>query len=196
MGYYIRVLSKSDECPSFHWLCEKLDKADLLLVEGIDDNWTELTLQSEGTDIVLIDRVSTAPGTLGADEIEEFLEDLEQEDPQSAVEWLKGYLPNVKAIYTFQILDAIYERDGWNCFHKFRNALWNKTGGIIQADLEGFTNERGYHILWQFSESVTGDWWMAILENGDWKNFQMDLGNPEHRKAFKQGKVPPGISTI
>ena len=34
------------------------------------------------------------------------------------------------------------------------------------ADHEGFSNEEGFHILWQFSNSVKGTWWMGVLKDG------------------------------
>ena len=62
----------------------------------------------------------------------------------------------------------------------------------MQADREGFSNEDGYHILWQFSESAKGDWWMGVLRDGSWTHFQMDLGNLKQRESFFQGLVPDG----
>jgi len=75
------------------------------------------------------------------------------------------------------------------------DALREHAGGIQQADGEGFSNEDGFHILWQFSEKATGSWWMAVLdETGKWVTYPMDLGNEKHRKAFKEGRIPPGVS--
>jgi hypothetical protein len=75
-----------------------------------------------------------------------------------------------------------------------KDSIHAQVGGIIQADHEGFTEERGFQILWQFSDSVTGPWWMAVLRDGKWIRFQMDLGNRKHRKAFLAGKVPDGVT--
>ena len=74
-----------------------------------------------------------------------------------------------------------------------RSAVWSAAPAILQADGEGFSNEDGYHILWQFSDSVSGKWWMGVLENGKWVHFQMDLGNPQHRSAFLAGEVPAAV---
>jgi hypothetical protein len=35
---------------------------------------------------------------------------------------------------------------------------------------------------------------MAVLRDGKWIRFQMDLGNRKHRKAFLAGKVPDGVT--
>ena len=78
---------------------------------------------------------------------------------------------------------------------------WKRTppelrDAIIQADLEGFTNEEGYHILWQFSDSVSGPWNMGVLQDDTWYHFRMDLGDPAHRAAFLDGEMPADLSVI
>ncbi len=86
MGYYIRILSKSDTCPSFNTLYASLGNRDLSLVKGGDAEWTELGIQYHGIDIAVVDRQTTVPGTVGAEEIEEFLEEIEKAKPESAAE--------------------------------------------------------------------------------------------------------------
>jgi hypothetical protein len=114
-------------------------------------------------------------------------------EPISAADWLRAYFPIVRTIYAFQVLNTIYSGNGWEVLGAAKNTIWAGAGGVIQADGEGFSNEEGYHILWQFSDDVSGDWWMAVLEDGDWVPFQMDLGDPAHRSAFKAGRVPDGV---
>ncbi len=63
---------------------------------------------------------------------------------------------------------------------------------ILQADSEGFSNEGGYHILWQFNDSVEGPWWMGVLRDGKWTHFEMDLGNQKQRESFLLGLIPEG----
>jgi hypothetical protein len=75
-----------------------------------------------------------------------------------------------------------------------RDGIRETVGGIIQADSEGFSNEAGFQILWQFSRSAKGPWWMAVMKNGEWVTFQMELGNRKHREAFCRGEVPQGIT--
>ena len=69
-------------------------------------------------------------------------------------------------------------------------------GAVIQADGEGFTNEEGFHIVWQFSDSVSGPWNMGVLQDGTWHHFKMDLGDPGHREAFLNGEMPDGLTAI
>ena len=74
-----------------------------------------------------------------------------------------------------------------------KDLIFTQVVGIIQADREGFSDEKGYHILWQFSNSVKRPWWMSVLKDGQWVRFQMDLGNRKHRAAFFRGQVPAGV---
>lgn len=99
-------------------------------------------------------------------------------------------------IYAFRLLSGTDVNDGWSRLHSVYNAVWQAAGGILQSDGEGFSNEAGYTILWQFSEAATGSWNVGVLSDGRWVNFEIDLGNSEHREAFLQGKVPAGVRLL
>ena len=61
----------------------------------------------------------------------------------------------------------------------------------------GFSNDDGYHILWQFSDKINGDWHCAILnEMNEWERFQMDLGDKVQRKEFQAGRVPARATRV
>ncbi len=69
-------------------------------------------------------------------------------------------------------------------------------GGILRADLEGFRNEEGFQITWEFVDRVKGECAMAVLDPNDhWIAFRMDLGNKQHREAFCEGRIPSGLQT-
>jgi hypothetical protein len=137
------------------------------------------------------------PGELGSDELKEFIEGIEGCEPVSAVGWLQEFLPRVKAIYAIQILHGADHKDCWTTIHGLQGEIWNLTRGILQADGEGFGNEEGHHILWQFSNRVEGLFAMAVLgTDGNWIPFEMDLGNLEQRVDFKSGKVPRGAKLL
>jgi hypothetical protein len=102
----------------------------------------------------------------------------------------------VKTIYAFQHLQGSETEEGSNALHGLRSALWERGDAIIQADGEGFTNEDGYHIIWQFSDSVSGPWKMGVLQDGVWRHFSMDLGDPDHRNAFLKGTVPDDLTSV
>ena len=98
----------------------------------------------------------------------------------------------MKCIYAFQVLSGTYQTNGWEILGVVKDCIWSAAPSIVQADNEGFSNEDGYHILWQFEDSVDGDWSMAVLRDGQWQRFEMDLGNHKHRESFFEGKIPSG----
>jgi hypothetical protein len=156
--------------------------------------WTQVSLvHATGEVVAEIERNTASDGDLVIEEIEEFLEEIEDCEPASAAAWLAEYLPQVKTIYAFQLLNGTEEEQGWQILGAAKDAIFQQVGGIIQADDEGFTEETGHQILWQFSNSVQGPWWMAVLRDGEWIRFQMELGNRKHRAAFLKGEVPDGV---
>lgn len=197
MGYYIRILGTQDTDIHLDELLDNL-KADgliakLAFAEGnTPDKWTLLQVANEeGEALAQIERNPVIDGELGQEELDEFRKIVEDCKPSSAANWLKHYFNNVKVIYAFQMLNAAFEGENYEIVNSIRTKIWNRTGGIFQADGEGFSNEEGYHILWQFSDNVAGDWSCAVLNaSGDWDKFVMDLGDKTQRKEFQDGKVP------
>ncbi len=201
MPYSTRVLSKDDAFPSIEELTEVLRAAHpdfrLTLESGEEDDWESLLLSSEDeVEVAVLERNPVFNGSLGQDEIADFLEDLRDAKPDSGVQWLTDYLAEVKTIYAFQHLQGAELVDGGNALHALRSALWERGDAIIQADGEGFTNEEGFHIVWQFSDSVSGPWNMGVFRDGLWHHFKMDLGDPDHRAAFLNGDVPDDLSAV
>jgi hypothetical protein len=91
----------------------------------------------------------------------------------------------------------VEEEGGWDAVHAVQWEIWMTLGGILQADGEGFSNEDGYHILWQFPEDAAGTLNAAVLgPTHRWIPFEMDLGDPEHRRAFLAGQVPQGARRL
>jgi hypothetical protein len=197
VGYYIRILSPSERVPSVAEIKKAASDANLtalLQVEsGSEENWTQIILSHEGgPEIAIIERNFESSDDLVHDEIDEFVEEIADCKPQSAAAWLAEYLPSIRTIYAFQLLSGTDVKNGWDILGNVKNSVFAQVGGIFQADGEGFSNEAGYHILWQFSNSVKGSWWMGVLRDGEWVHFQMDLGNKKHREAFFNGEVPKG----
>jgi hypothetical protein len=200
VGYYIRILSPSDQVPSIARIRTALAEENLagtLTVEsGSEDDWTQISLAhaANGPSIANIERDFASSGDLVSEEIEEFLEDIAECKPPTAAAWLAEYLPTVRTIYAFQLLSGTDVKNGWAILGKVKDSIFNQVGGILQADGEGFSDEEGYHILWQFSNSAKGPWWMGVLKDGEWVHFQMDLGNKKQRVAFFRGEVPDGVT--
>jgi hypothetical protein len=201
MSYYSRVLSKDPEFPAFEDLLAKIavdhPEFKLAIESGDEDEWESLLLSSlDNVEVALLERNPVTPGSVGEDMIADFIEDTREAQPESAAVWLAEYLAEVQTIYAIQHLQGAFTEDGSNALHALRSMLWERGDAIIQADNEGFTNEDGYHILWQFSDSVVGPWNMGILQDETWYHFTMDLGDPDHREAFLSGEVPFDITPI
>ena len=199
MPYYIRSLTTGSAVPPLPELRKRLPREqDLLLQSGEEDNWSQLILRHKtGEEIAVIERNPVRPGELGQDELDEFIDEVRNEKPESAAKWLAQFLPRVKVIYAFQVLHAADANGGWEGIRSLQNYIWDTLGGIFQADLEGFSNEQGHHILWQFIKDHTGPWQMAVLDSENrWIAFEMDLGNLEHKNAFLSGRVPDGVKRL
>ena len=201
MPYYTRVLSKDEEFPAFEELAEFIRGTHpdfkLTLESGEEEEWESLLLSgNDEVEVAVLERNPVFDGSTGQDEIADFLEDIQDCQPESGVEWLTDYLAEVKTVYAFQHLQGAEMVDGGNALHALRAHLWERGDAIIQADNEGFTNEEGFHIVWQFSDSVSGPWNMGVYKDDLWHHFKMDLGDPDHRAAFLAGEVPDDLSAI
>jgi hypothetical protein len=197
MPYYIRVLGTQNPDIQIDELIDTLKSENLsakfAIAEGEQPNkWTIIEVANEhGNTLTQIERNPVIEGELGQEELEEFRENIQDYKPSSAVNWLDNFFDKVKVIYAFQLLDAAFNDNNFEIISAIKNYIWNKTSGILQADNEGFSNDDGYHILWQFSDNVNGEWSCAIINSaGQWERFKMDLGDKVQRQEFWDGKVP------
>ncbi|MEM8884279.1 MAG: hypothetical protein AAGD14_09435 [Planctomycetota bacterium] len=194
MSYYIRVLSTATGAPAPHELAP--DGHDAQSASGEED-WPALRVQTAaGREIAVVERNPVLPGSLGEEEIGTFLEEIDEAEPASARAWLTDYLPRVRTIFAVQVLCGPEQEEEWDALQEVVSTLWHFAPGIIQSDGEGFTNEEGYHILWQFADDVDGPWTMAVLDRETWVPFQMRLDDAEHRAAFRAGRVPAGAMQL
>ena len=203
MGYYIRILGITDPNIHIDELIKGLSNDGLTAKFDLDptespDNWTVIGVANlVGVELIQIERNPVIKGELGQEEIEEFRKDIKDCKPNSAVKWLDKYFDKVKVIYAFQLLNAAMEDGNFEIVGSVKATIWNKLGGLLQADNEGFSNEDGYHILWQFADNVTGEWSMSVKNIiGKWTNFTMDLGDKKQREEFWSGKVPQSATKL
>jgi hypothetical protein len=201
LGYYTRVLSKDESFPAFEELAELIRAQHpgfrLSIESGDEEEWESLLLSSvDEVEVAVIERNPVFDGSTGQDEIADFLDETQDCKPETGVAWLAEYLEEIKTVYAFQHLQGADTEEGGNALHALRSALWERGDAIIQADGEGFTNEEGFHIVWQFSGSVSGPWNMGVLLDDTWHHFKMDLGDPDHREAFLNGDVPEDLSIL
>jgi hypothetical protein len=201
MPYYTRVLTKQEEFPSLEELAQFVRSEHpgykLTLEEGTEEDWESLLLSgTDEVEVAVLERSPVFDGSSGQDDVADFIIDIEDCKPDTGVEWLTEYLGEVKTIYAFQHLQGAETVDGSNALHALRSHLWERGDAILQADGEGFTNEDGFHIVWQFSDSISGPWNMGVYKDDIWFHFKMDLGDPDHRAAFLAGEVPEDLSAV
>ncbi|HEX8623690.1 MAG TPA: hypothetical protein VF782_01290 [Allosphingosinicella sp.] len=195
MGYYLRVLSPDERAVAAGILTEAAAGFGCRITGGTPSgDWSFFEVVNRSGEIpCTVERNVVEKGSIGEEEISAFKEEIADCLPRAGAEWLRAYLENVRTIYVIQVFDEVYSDDGWSAVRGIMEAIRDVAGGIIQADGEGFSNEEGYQILWQFSDHVDGEWWMAVLHGSRWEKFKMDLGNKAHRSAFKAGEIPVGV---
>jgi len=197
MSYYIRILGT--ENPDIHLdeILEALDNEGLTARIGVreketPEKWSYIELKNEKDKVLaVIERDAVNDGGLGKEELDEFRETIFDFQPATAAKWLNSFFDRVQVIYAFRLLSIGMEEENYPIITTTQSCIWEKVKGILQADDEGFSNEEGYHILWQFTDDAEGPWSCAVLNaEGQWENFTMELSDAAQQKAFKQGLVP------
>ncbi len=198
MSYYIDVLTPSTERLAIEDIRREalkyLPECEVFLNEGTEAEWEELIVWINEDDPVCT--IGCTPFTKGESDDTDLgwmLWDIGECEPASAVAWLRNYLPRANTMYRFRFLTRAFDDTDNGLTSALIRWIHEKRGGIIRAENEGYTNEDGHHILWQFSDRVSGPWECAVLRaDGTWDSFIMDLGSIAQRIAFKAGKVPDG----
>jgi hypothetical protein len=122
MPYYTRVLSKDAEFPQFDELADFISSSHpdykLTVEEGTEEEWESLLLSgNDEVEVAILERNPVANGSIGQDEIAEFLEETQDCKPETGVEWLHEFLAEVKTVYAFQHLQGSETVDGGNALH-------------------------------------------------------------------------------
>lgn len=109
MGYYVRVLSPAVSRVPANDLSSLVQTSFLRVEAGTSEEWEQLVLNhQDGREIALIERNEVVDGSLADQEIGEFIEEIGDWKPISAVAWLRNYLRQVKTVYAFQVLSGVY----------------------------------------------------------------------------------------
>ncbi|RZJ88158.1 MAG: hypothetical protein EOO60_11410 [Hymenobacter sp.] len=203
MPYYIRVLGVHYLDIQLNNLIKRVESEGLSPMFALPEDeqpasWTWLSVSDRERDeeLMVIERNPIIEGELGWEELEEFRESVPNFLPASAAVWLSSYFGQVRVIYALQILNAVESDSAWDIVGAIKTAIWEIVGGIIQADAEGCSNEQGAHILWQFSDDVSGDYNMAVWHEGKWITFTMQLDDLKQREAFLSGQLPASAQLL
>jgi hypothetical protein len=116
-------------------------------------------------------------------------------EPAVNTQWVMQYLTRVQTVYMFRCSNSAPDTNLELVRDIVDSLQHDEDGGLLYAELEGWSNEEGYQITWEFSDRVSGSWWMALRRDDGWETFQMELGNRAHRQAFKSGQVPAGVES-
>jgi hypothetical protein len=196
MTYDVRLVSLSNHSVSIAQLQSLVDDCRLEVVEDDGCNWSQVLVTSlAGDEICMLGRA----GKRGmAREIDWLLDDLRDRQPRSSAIWAANYLRSARALYGCSYLSF-----GLSSAHASvpSSLMWAIQtivgGGILHAEGQGFSNEDGYQITWEFSDKVAGHRQMAVLgSSGRWHTFEMDLADARHRDTFRMGECPFGVEML
>jgi hypothetical protein len=201
MGYWMTVYSRSDRVKPVEEI-EAFFRGDDVKLDLCGSQrgatWKQVALDHpDGNPIFLLNVHTSAEDDFG-ERLDEDIEMARESEPQVNGEWVAGFLAGVKVIYAFQIGSGVHA-EGWDYVRDLQDDLCTEYDGILHAEAEGYSNELGLHVTWEFSDDVApGNWNMALYDprSATWTNFVMDLGNPAHREAFRAGRVPEGVEII
>jgi hypothetical protein len=202
MGDYLRLLTVSDRDIPLAKLQRAASAGAVWSVDHPGTLGNYLAVGPELGDLekvwATVERNPVGPNTLGAEEVAEFIDSLEQGGPSSAVRWLSDYLETVRAIYAVRVYPESISRheNALEAVFAIRSALRDAVGGIGQWDGQGFTNEEDRLIWIEPSHQLTGRTAAALLDEttGEWVNFELNLDDPEEVAAFLRGDVPRPLS--
>jgi hypothetical protein len=195
MSYFIRVLGKKNPDITLDDLYSELKKrnlkANLEITEDKKPESWDLLKVTRGRGLMLTQIERNAKGdVLFEDEIEEFKAEIKDCEPKTAVPWLQSFFEATKVIYAFEIQKDAHKDNNFDVIDCIRDVIMSRTSGILQADGEGFSNDEGDHILWQFEDDeIEGELFVAVLDNkGKWQKYEIELSNPLDQKKFRNGK--------
>jgi hypothetical protein len=142
-----------------------------------------------------IERNPVGPGTLGAEELAEFLDSLENGGPPSSSRWLADYFESARAIYAIRIYPDAMKDDqkAFETVFNVRTMVHRIVGGIGRWGDLGYTNEND-RLIWSPREHlVYGLTSAAMLDEftGRWTDIEVDLENPHELNAFIEGQILP-----
>jgi hypothetical protein len=179
-------------------------------------SWSTLTLYLDNGEAVVEIEKLCAPDEEFVDAIQDtvrfLLDDKEPVKPASAVKWLCQFMGRVKVLYEFRPMLAVTTDEGWQIFNEVWTNLRHTLTGIVHLQDEGFTNEEGAQITWEYPENAdlsqtgesgdekghmhlsesAGDLKVAVMDedSGKWIDYTINLADPTARLMFINGKRP------
>lgn len=199
MDDYLRIITVSDrEIP----LIDIQKSARYGAVWSVDLPSSQGNYLAVGSDIsqaqavwATIERNPVGPGTLGAEEVAEFLDSLDSGGPPSSARWLSDYFESVRAIYAIRIYPEVMKDDpkAFETVYEVRTAVHRIVGGIGRWGDLGYTNEHDRLIWCPRHHHIHGTTAAAMLDefSGRWTDIEVDLENEQEFEAFQRGEILP-----
>jgi hypothetical protein len=139
MGYYLRAFCTSSDIPSLRTVLEWAEGQGVRLevpsavLDAPEWRQAEVVYKSDRQPFV----AETDAGELLRDEVEEFVELLEEVEESPARQKVLEHLEQSKAVVAAQLLGDV-DDDGYAAAGTFLNYFVEHCGGLVQADGEGF----------------------------------------------------------
>ncbi len=139
MAYYLRAFCTSDDIPPLRevleWAASQGVRLDVPSADLDSDTWgqAEVLYTADRSPIV----AEANADTLAHEEVDEFIESLEDVDESPEKQKVLEHLRQTKAVIAVQLLGDI-DDDGYTAAGTFLTYFIEQCGGLIQADGEGF----------------------------------------------------------
>jgi hypothetical protein len=170
VGYYVRIFSPSRARVPAAAIRKMLKAVPEVAVSfgRPQASWSQaiVSVRADPDSAVLsIERDPVTRKSLGEEEVEEFDAELKAALPRSGAKWVRSFLKKVKTVYAVQLHWASKEHP--KAIEAIIEGLRIATKGIVQADFQGFSNQSGDLVVWQFSPHAKGEWTLAVLRKGN-----------------------------
>ncbi|MDY0361920.1 MAG: hypothetical protein RBR08_10735 [Desulforegulaceae bacterium] len=161
------------------------------------DTHNQIIIKKNRLELIII--IELLPEKKEEDKIKlkNIIEYLEKKLPKKNMRWVKKYISKTNIFYEFIPLSSFESDEDWEILSMIQTEAWANSRGIFQYIDEGFTNESGDLVLWDYPFSITGKRIAAVKDfTRRWKTFEMDLESINQRKSFFEGKVPKNSKLI
>lgn len=201
MDFFIRLFSKTDKRLQREVLLgafyNQKNRKGIVIEEEKTSTHNHFLVKKKNKELLMI--IELLPKLKDEDnaKLNEIIFSLKEKKPKNSAKWMEKYLKKTKSIYEFVPLLDLESAEDWDIVTELYHEAWVYLRGVYQIKDEGFTNESGDIILWDFPFSATGQRVMAVKTiTGRWKTFLMDLESTIQRKSFFRGRLPKKTKPI
>lgn len=201
MPFFIRLFSKENRILSreilFNAIADNDSFKDVSIEKEETNTHNQFLVKKNGLELAVIIEMWPTRKKADAFKLAKITNSISHKKPLTSGKWIKKYLKKTELIYEFIPLLNLDSLEGWELFSLLYQEAWVNLRGIFQIKDEGFTNESGDIILWDFPITSTGQRIVAVKSfTGRWKTFAMNLESTKERQDFFKGKVPKNAKLL